>query len=119
MDDAYDAVSAQLACMRRRQAQWGLCPYGEWTEDSGSRVIFDRSYRPICRVALDGQVEIVPSDEFICFREQRCFHQGFGINPKPEVRKLANDLIKRYGLASELRHRLLLLKKNGLPRWVG
>lgn len=118
MDNVYDPDFASFVRRERGMARWWLCPYGEWTEYSGSRVIFDRAYRPVCRIATDETVEIVPSDELICFREQRWFHQGFSRGrPTPEVRTIVSDIIDRYGLASELNLRWSLLRSRKRRRW--
>ena len=103
----------------KKQAMWALCPYGCWTESDGSGVIFDRCYRPICRVRPGGKVEIVPPDEFIRYKKQRWFHRGFGISPCAATRKIVAAIIAKYGLAAELRRRRDLLKHVALPRWNG
>lgn len=101
----------------RKQSQWWLCCYGEWLEYGDTRVIFDRCYRPICRIWPDGSHEIVPADEFIRYRSQRHYHSGFGMNPDPQTRDLVRRFIARYRLTDELRRRRDLMRQRELPRW--
>lgn len=101
----------------RRKSVWWLCPYGWWQEDDDSYVIFDRAYRPIFRVHLNGDAEIVRSDEFIQYRTQRWLHRGFGSRPDDNTKCIVVDLIARYNLAPELRRRRELLRRGQLPRW--
>ena len=115
-----DPNTIALSRMLRKQAIWWLCPYGQWTEHDGSRVIFDRMYRPICRVKSDGRVDIVRSDEFIRYSKQCWFHAGFGPSPSRKTREVVTEIIERYGLAPELRKRLDLVKRGDkLPCWDG
>lgn len=117
-DNKHDAKIARLF---RYFAKLKLCPYGEWTEADGSRVIFDRDYRPICRIKPDGQLEIVPTDEFIRFDEeagQRWFYRGGAPTRDRKIRKTLIDIIKRHDLAPELRRRWDIKRNGGhLPCW--
>ena len=101
----------------KKQAFWGLCPYGCWTEPDGSGVIFDRDYRPIVRVFRGGKAEIVAPNTFINFTKQRWFHRGFGMTPDAATREIVTKIIALYGLAPELRQRAALLRRDELPRW--
>lgn len=114
-----DPVAVSFIRGIRKQAIWGLCPYGEWMEHDGGRVIFDRRYRPIIRIKPDGSTEIVPSDEFIELVGQRWFHGGFGCSPDRATRKIVTELIERYDLAPELRRRLQRLKRGEISCWDG
>jgi hypothetical protein len=109
-------VDALLRGFRRQAELWLLC-YGDWLEYSGARIIFDRCYRPICRVWPDGRHEIVPPDTFIRYRKQRFYHSGFGLHLDPETRALVTRFITRFGLTDEFRHRRDLLRQGKLPRW--
>lgn len=117
-DNKHDAKIGRLF---RYFAKWKLCPYGEWTEGDGSRVLFDRHYRPICRIKPDGQVEIVPTDEFIIFDKEMgesWFYIGFAQSRNPKVRKTLIDKIKQYDLTSELQRRWEIVRDRGhLPCW--
>lgn len=108
-------------CLRkfRKQAVWALCPYGEWSEVRGTRVIFDRAYRPIVRIFLDGSTEVVRSDECIKYKKQRYFHSGFGPSPDARTREIVAHLIEKYNLVQELQRRRELLHRKALPRWEG
>lgn len=101
----------------RKQAEWWLCPYGEWSEPSGARVIFDRTYRPIARIFPNGSAEIIPSDEFIKYKKQRYFHSGFGPSPDAQTREIVAHLIAKYKLVPELQRRRELLRRKALRRW--
>lgn len=114
-----DPVTVAFIRGIRKQVIWWLCPYGEWTEHDGSRVIFDRKYRPIVRARPDGSTTIVPSDEFIEFVSERFLHGGFGCSPDRVTRKIVTEIIERYDLTPELRRRLELLKRGELPCWDG
>jgi len=104
----------------RKQAVWHLCPYGEWIELCGSRVIFDRKYRPIARIWNDEVVEIVPPDQYIAYIEQRYFHGGFGWSPDAATRKIVTEIITKYWLAPELQRRRALMRRGErLPCWNG
>jgi hypothetical protein len=112
-DNKHDA---EIVRIFRYFAKWKLCPYGEWTEGDGSRVIFDRHYRPICRIKPDGQVEIVPTDESIHFDKktgQRWFYEGSASTRDPKVRKALIGIIKRYDLTPELRRRWDIIRHGG------
>lgn len=99
-----------------RGARWKIFPYGAWTEAGGASVIFDRAYRPICRVRSGGAVEIVRPDHWITFKRQRWFWDGW-THPKDtaETRERLIALISRYGLEPELRRRRELEKRGLLP----
>lgn len=103
----------------KKKTQWGLCPYGCWTEADGSGVIFDRCYRPIIRVRRGGKTEIVAPDEFIRFRKQRWFHHGFGPTPDAATHAVVTQIVATYNLGPELRRRSALLRRGLLPRWNG
>lgn len=116
-DDATIEYGVLLTHLFRKKAIWALCPYGKWTEADDSIVIFDRRYRPICRIKSDGQKEIVPSDEYINFCTQRWFHRGIATYPDQETRKTISDLIEKYVIATELRRRWERLQSGDLLRW--
>lgn len=104
----------------KKQATWHLCPYGEWIELSGLRVIFDRKYRPIARIWNDGVVEIVLPDQYIAHIEERYFHSGFGWSPDAVTRKVVAEIVTKYRLAPELQRRRALMRRGErLPRWNG
>jgi len=118
MSNLYDdnEHDAEIVRLFRYFAKRKLCPYGEWTEADGSRVIFDRRYRPICRIKPDGRVEIVPTDEFIHFSKkagQRWFYEGGAFKRDPKVRKTLIDIIKRHDLTPELRRRWDIMRNGG------
>jgi hypothetical protein len=50
-------------------------PYGAWTEEDGSRVIFARDYKPLWRLRMDGAVERLEPWLWIRFREQAHFSE--------------------------------------------
>lgn len=116
-DDVVQDETAALFHGFEKQAFWGLCPYGCFTEPDGSGVIFDRSYRPIVRVRRGGNTEIVPPNTFITFTKQRWFHRGFGMTPDAATREIVTQIIATYKLAPELRRRAALLRRGELPRW--
>jgi hypothetical protein len=46
-------------------------PYGVWTEPDGSQVIFNRDYKPLWRVRMDGTVDRIEPWLWIDFVDQR------------------------------------------------
>ncbi|BAB51911.1 hypothetical protein [Mesorhizobium japonicum] len=102
-----------------RGARWRIFPYGVWIEPDGAAVIFDRAYRPICRVRRRNEVEIVPPDQWINFKRQRWFWDGW-THPKDsaETREKLIAIVARYGLEPELRRRRDLERRGLLPRWA-
>lgn len=112
-----DPVTASFALMISKSNAWRIFPYGEWTEGDGSRVIFDRQYRPICRIGVNGSVEIVPPETWINYTRQRFFHRGFGPRPDAETRAIVLRVMQScHGMESELRRRRDLEKRRLLPR---
>ena len=109
--------SIYLLALFRRQQEWWLCPYGEWTEADGARVIFDRKYRPIVRVRLSRATEIVEPDTHISYLSQRFYHTGFGPHPSAKTREIVARIIEAYELKPELRRRRQLLKEKKLKAW--
>jgi hypothetical protein len=64
-------------------------PYGRWVERDGSRVAFDRDYRPLWRVRPDGQCEAIDRDVWIDWVAQ-CWHFNDASSP------WADDTMRRH-----------------------
>lgn len=114
-----DSETAAFIRTVQRQRAWRLFPYGEWTERGGSRVIFDRQYRPICRIHTNGRVEIVRPETWISHIRQRFFHRGFGPSPDAATKAAALNVMRSCsGMETELRRRRDLERRGILPRWA-
>lgn len=111
------ARDAGFFAIMRRQSRWMLHPYGWWTERSGSHVVFDRKYRPICRVHPDGKVEIVRSNLWIDFLSEHFInHPSQSPNDRDGVaRDKIERVVSRLGLADEIAKRRHLLRQGRLP----
>lgn len=88
-----------------RLTYWCFAPHGRWTEASGSYVVFDRRYHPICRVYADGAVEIVKPDTSIEYVAEHFYHKD---TPRycDEARRIAAGVIARLGIDAEIKRRL-------------
>jgi hypothetical protein len=117
-EQSLDPDSIAFVRLIQRQALWHIFSYGEWIEPSGAKVVFDRQYRPICRVHVDGPVEIVSPDTWITFTAERFYHGGFGPRPDAETRSATLEIMLRYGLELELRRRRKAARGGTLPRWA-
>ncbi|RWQ70763.1 MAG: hypothetical protein EOS85_26680 [Mesorhizobium sp.] len=113
-------TSAFLGALQRT-ARWNLWPAGYWTEPDGSFVIFDRKYRPLCRKRPDGSIEILPSDAWINWIEERRLYETPRF-PHPDnsrdTRDMLAGVVERLGIADEIKRRRKIGPRN-LPRWYG
>lgn len=100
----------------RSLQEWAIFPYGKFIEADGAEVIFDRRYRPICRVFLDRRVEVVNPRQWINFEDQSWFYNSINhpCNNK-KTRTVLLNLIEELGLAAELMARRELEENGGLP----
>lgn len=98
-----------------------ILPYGQFIEEAGSKVIFDGKSRPICRVYMDGVVEIVPPAEQIIFVRREWFYNDSAIPLiNSDTRRFLREIIKRYDIEAELLARMALEKKGKLlPQYAG
>lgn len=87
-----------------RRTYWCFAPRGWWTEESGSHVVFDRAYRPICRVRAGRVVEIVEPDTWIEHIAEHLLHKD---TPRycAEARRVAAGVIARLGIHDEIKRR--------------
>ncbi|TGV90025.1 hypothetical protein EN801_020425 [Mesorhizobium sp. M00.F.Ca.ET.158.01.1.1] len=111
-----DPDTSEAIRILSRGARWRIFPYGAWIEADGAAVIFDRAYRPICRVQGE-VVEVVPPETWIAFKRQRWFYRDW-TSPtiNPETREKLIAIVAHYRIEPELRRRRDLERKRLLPR---
>ena len=98
----------------RKQSEFWILPYVEWTTSDGSKVISDRKYRPIWRISSDARRWIVPPETFIPNRmSERHLHDGFGLSLGDDTRAIVAPLIGHPRIMRELSRRLIELRKTG------
>lgn len=109
-------LNQNIAKLFRSFQQWEIFPYGKFFEDDGAEVIFDRRYRPICRVFPDGRVEGVNPSQWINFTDQNWFYHS-GNHPRNDksTRAALLSLIEQLGLSAELMVRRELENVGHLP----
>lgn len=112
----YTARNVRNTKLFRSIQPWRIYPYGKFIEQDGSEVIFDRQYRPICRVFSNGSIEIVPPTAWICFESQEWFYNDLS-SPRNsrKTRKTLMSIIDKYDLKGELLLRRELEKQGFLP----
>lgn len=101
-----------------RERGWRVLPYGWGYDADRTAVIFDREYRPICRVRPRGKVEIVPTQQAVSLGEGKVFLYDDGSKPRDcaETRRLIIFLVARLGLDAELLRRSILERHDLLPK---
>lgn len=117
----YNTLSRTMSKLLYSYQRRCILPYGQFIEEGGYKVIFDRKTRPICRVHIDGTVEILSPAERIKFVSREWFYNDSTIPLiNSDTRRSIREIIKRYGIEAELLARIALDKKGQLlPQYVG
>lgn len=111
----HDMSEAEVLEWAQHTALWRLFPFGFWTEDDGSYVIFDMDRRPICRKKPDGTVEVLRATASIDPVAERQLYGDEGPSEKLTYTKQCLELVERLGICEEIEYRIAIFEKRGLP----
>ncbi|MBY5762556.1 hypothetical protein HFO06_05465 [Rhizobium leguminosarum] len=116
-ETAAEAKPAEKPQGARQASTWNIFPYGYFHKADQSSVLFDRNYRPICRVRPGGEVEIVPPQQWVAFERQEWLYvDKTAPRDCAETRRTILALVARLGIESELRSRRDLESRGLLPQ---